>query len=51
MPSGRYPGDTHINMIGDGLFHLGYLIVVVIGVLLLSATRRARTMRRIGGPS
>lgn len=39
MLSGWYPGDMRVNMIGDGLFHLGCLVVVVIGVLLLSAAR------------
>ncbi|MFI6450455.1 DUF2243 domain-containing protein [Streptosporangium amethystogenes] len=39
MLSGWYPGDAHINMIGDGLFHLGCLVAVVIGVLLLSVAR------------
>jgi uncharacterized membrane protein len=38
--SGWYPPDTeehlHLNMIGDGLFHLFCLVLVVTGVVLLN---------------
>lgn len=40
MLSGWYPPDTeenlHLNMIGDGLFHLLCLVLVIIGVVLLN---------------
>ncbi|WP_433259573.1 DUF2243 domain-containing protein (plasmid) [Streptosporangium sp. CA-135522] len=36
MLSGWYPDDEHVNMIGDGLFHLLCLALVVTGVVLLA---------------
>lgn len=48
MLSGWYPGNEHVNMIGDGLFHLGCLVIVVIGVLLLSRARPAPLKEVIG---
>ncbi|SNT63839.1 Uncharacterized membrane protein [Streptosporangium subroseum] len=48
MLSGWYPDDEHVNMIGDGLFHLGCLVIVVIGVLLLSRTRPVPPRELIG---
>src|SRR3954466_8359443 len=38
MLSGWYPHDERINMIGDGSFHLGCLILVGVGIGLLSRT-------------
>ncbi|MFI9450655.1 DUF2243 domain-containing protein [Amycolatopsis sp. NPDC052450] len=44
MLSSWYPPDTpedlHLNMVGDGLFHLLCLIFVVIGVVLLNRGNR-----------
>ncbi|WP_367138348.1 DUF2243 domain-containing protein [Saccharothrix sp. HUAS TT1] len=36
MLSGWYPDDLHRNMIGDGLFHLLCLLLVLTGVALLN---------------
>ncbi|MFD7654501.1 DUF2243 domain-containing protein [Actinosynnema sp. NPDC059797] len=36
MLSGWYPDDLHANMIGDGLFHLLCLLLVLTGVVLLN---------------
>lgn len=36
MLSGWYPDDPHRNMIGDGLFHLLCLVLVLTGVALLN---------------
>ena len=36
MLSGWYPDDPHRNMIGDGLFHLLCLLLVLPGVALLN---------------
>ncbi|WP_204017496.1 DUF2243 domain-containing protein [Sphaerimonospora thailandensis] len=36
MLSGWYPHDDRLNMIGDGLFHAGCLVLVIVGVALLS---------------
>lgn len=45
MLSGWYPPTTEpnvrINMLGDGLFHLGCLLVVLVGIGLLAAARPA----------
>jgi uncharacterized membrane protein len=43
MLSGWYPVNTHLrtNMIGDALFHLFCLIVVLVGIGLLAAARPA----------
>jgi len=43
MLSGWYPMSTHprTNMIGDALFHLFCLIVVLVGIVLLTAARPA----------
>ncbi|MEW9531616.1 DUF2243 domain-containing protein [Microbispora sp. NPDC049125] len=38
MLSGWYPHDERINMIGDGSFHLGCLVLVCVGIGLLSRT-------------
>ncbi|OUC82923.1 DUF2243 domain-containing protein [Streptosporangium minutum] len=48
MLSGWYPNDERVNMIGDGLFHLGCLIVVVAGVLMLSRVRPVPIAEIIG---
>ncbi|WP_410579336.1 DUF2243 domain-containing protein [Amycolatopsis sp. lyj-108] len=44
MLSSWYPPDTpedlHLNMVGDGLFHLLCLIFVVLGVVLLNRGNR-----------
>jgi uncharacterized membrane protein len=39
MLSGWYPQHTRANMVADGLFHLGCLIVVLVGIGLLAAAR------------
>lgn len=46
MLSGWYPDDLHVNMIGDGLFHLLCLLLVLTGVVLLnrSGPRPARVL-------
>ncbi|MCE7000399.1 DUF2243 domain-containing protein [Saccharothrix sp. S26] len=36
MLSGWYPDDPHRNMVGDGLFHLLCLLLVLVGVALLN---------------
>ncbi|PSL56210.1 putative membrane protein [Saccharothrix carnea] len=36
MLSGWYPDDPHRNMVGDGLFHLLCLVLVLTGVALLN---------------
>ena len=36
MLSGWYPDDPHLNMRGDGLFHLLCLLLVLTGVALLN---------------
>ncbi|HEV2777811.1 MAG TPA: DUF2243 domain-containing protein [Actinophytocola sp.] len=41
MLSGRYPQDTRANMVADGLFHLGCLVMVLVGIGLLAAARPA----------
>jgi uncharacterized membrane protein len=47
MLSSWYPPTTehgvHVNMVGDGLFHLGCLIAVVVGVALLLRAAPAAT--------
>lgn len=40
MLSGWYPGDEHLNMLGDGAFHLLCLLLVLVGVALLNAVGR-----------
>ncbi|MFI9009138.1 DUF2243 domain-containing protein [Actinosynnema sp. NPDC053489] len=40
MLSGWYPDDLHRNMIGDGLFHLLCLLLVLVGVGLLNRAGR-----------
>ncbi|MFE2752507.1 DUF2243 domain-containing protein [Actinosynnema sp. NPDC059335] len=41
MLSGWHPDDLHLNMLGDGLFHLLCLLLVVVGV---AALNRAGTL-------
>jgi uncharacterized membrane protein len=41
MLSGWYPDDEHLNMLGDGLFHLLCLLLVIAGVALLARSRPA----------
>ncbi|HEX7309137.1 DUF2243 domain-containing protein [Lentzea sp.] len=46
MLSGWYPvTDTHLMMLGDGLFHLLCLIIVLVGIALLN--RRAPLPERV----
>ncbi|MCT9935236.1 DUF2243 domain-containing protein [Planotetraspora sp. A-T 1434] len=42
MLSGWFPRDERINMIGDGLFHAGCLVLVLAGVVLLARTHPGR---------
>lgn len=49
MLSGWYPDDPHVNMIGDGLFHLLCLVLVVVGVVLLNRSGGARPGRVLWG--
>ncbi|MEZ0074641.1 DUF2243 domain-containing protein [Planotetraspora sp. GP83] len=42
MLSGWFPHDERINMIGDGLFHAGCLVLVLAGIALLARSRPAR---------
>ncbi|WP_084959190.1 DUF2243 domain-containing protein [Thermoactinospora rubra] len=36
MLTGWYPHDDRLNMIGDGLFHLGCLVLVCLGIAALA---------------
>jgi uncharacterized membrane protein len=50
--SGWYPHDVRANMLGDGLFHLACLLLVVAGVFLLARSDPAGTpsaARRLAG--
>ncbi|AXX31179.1 DUF2243 domain-containing protein [Actinosynnema pretiosum subsp. pretiosum] len=49
MLSGWYPDDPHVNMIGDGLFHLLCLALVVAGVVLLNRSGGTRPGRVLWG--
>ncbi|HEY0636289.1 MAG TPA: DUF2243 domain-containing protein [Pseudonocardiaceae bacterium] len=49
MLSGWYPHDPGRNLIGDGLFHLACLLVVVLGVVLLNGRPPLPGRRLWGG--
>ncbi|WP_440902532.1 DUF2243 domain-containing protein [Actinosynnema sp.] len=49
MLSGWHPDDPHVNMIGDGLFHLLCLALVALGVALLNHSGGRRPGRVLWG--